>query len=490
MNLDSELLRQICFWVLDILVIGGLGALVYALAMKNKFKEQQVVKKQATTDPLTGRGNRHLFLSVMDNLVKKNKKFAICFMDLDGFKQINDTMGHDAGDELLIALSQIFETKLPKNAVAYRLGGDEFAIVIQNIKTTEDITLLVEHLKEELSIPITIEDTSITLEYSLGIAIYPEDADNRQDLIKYADDAMYYIKEHGKNDYYFHNKALKAQLENKMKMEKDLKIAYEHEQFGFSLQPRIDLNDTKKICFEALLYWKHPVLGQINSEYFISQADDMALTIKLDQYVLESVCKKLVELNEKGFNNVQMAINISNRHASKKDFIDKLCEIVNKYPLEPGSIQIEIINKIEVEKIEDYQNMFEKLKACGVNIIVNNLELRYDSLMLFKDLPIDELKVSSKFVSMDSDFKKDVLTNIIKLGKNLNYKVVAVSIDQDRELIDCINCGADKLQGDLLFKKMEESLLEEFLTAYGSYKARIENIIFNAKNSAKKNQKN
>ena len=306
----SEESLNILIGLIEVCIGFLLGFIIYLFFDRKSRNQSKIVEKHAYTDQLTGRGNRYLFLSVLDKLIAKKKKFAVCFMDLDGFKQINDSMGHDAGDELLIALANTFDSKLPKNAVAYRLGGDEFAIVIQDIKTTEDITKLLDDLRDTFRTPFIIENTSISLEYSLGVAIYPEDADNRKDLINYADDAMYYIKEHGKNDYYFHNKALKAKMENQTKMQAALKNAYANNQFAISLQPRIDIKETSKICFEALLYWNHPTLGKLPSSYFIKQADDMALTIKLDKYVLESVCKGLNELKEKGVKNIKIAVNI------------------------------------------------------------------------------------------------------------------------------------------------------------------------------------
>ena len=207
--------------IAEIFLLVILGFVLYQLINYRKIRKREIEKKQAYTDQLTGRGNRYLFLSVLDKLIKKGNKFAVCFMDLDGFKQINDTMGHDAGDELLVYLARTFDEKLPSNAVAYRLGGDEFSIVIQNIKTTRDITKVLDYMKKQLEEPIMIQGTSISLQYSLGISVFPEDAKTKTELIMYADDAMYYIKENGKNGYYFHNKSLKAKLDNKNKMEKD-----------------------------------------------------------------------------------------------------------------------------------------------------------------------------------------------------------------------------------------------------------------------------
>lgn len=485
LNIDANLIYTYLVYLLEVSALIIIGMLVYKLFEFDKNKENKIVKKQALTDQLTGRGNRYMFQAVLDKLIAKKKKFAVCFMDLDGFKQINDTMGHDAGDELLVALSNTFESKLPKNATAYRLGGDEFSIIIEDIKTVADITTLLDNLKEELNVPFTIENTNITLQYSLGVAIYPEDADNRQDLLTYADDAMYYIKEHGKNGYYFHNKSLKAKLENDTKMQADLKKAFENNEFNFSMQPRIDTKDINKICFEALLYWSHPVLGKLTSEYFIKQADEIALTIKLDQYILDKVCTKLEDLKQKGFKNIQMAVNISNRHMVKKEFIDKLCDILNKHNIEKGEIVIELTDTIEVSKIENYKVMFERLKTSGAEIVVNNLEVKYESLALFQDLQIDAIKLSSIYVAENSKFSVDILENIVKVCKNLNYNVIIGRIDEECELENSIRSGADSIQGNLIFKSMDEELVETFLNEYGNYKNRIENIIINAKNTKK-----
>ncbi len=486
MNFNSELLLPIFTKIFESAIFILIGMLVYRLLTLGRLKEDKSVKKQAFTDQLTGRGNRYLLFSVMDKLIKKKKKFAVCFMDLDGFKQINDSMGHDAGDKLLIALSNLFEEKLPKNATAYRLGGDEFAIIIKDINTTEDVTNVLDHLKEDLSVPISIDHSNIVLEYSLGVSIYPEDAEDRQQLIMYADDAMYYIKEHGKNSYYFHNKTLKARLENKTKMEMDLRKAYDNGEFGICLQPRINVKDTSKICFETLLYWNHPTLGKLPSSYFISQAEEMALIIKLDQYVLNLVCDKLNEFKEKGFKNIQIAVNISNKHVSKEAFVDRLCEIISSHHLEAGEVQLELVNPLEMKNMESYRKMFEKLKQNGAEIIINSFEIKYESLQLLNMLSIDEIKISSEFISDEANFKSEVFPDIIKLAHDLKLKVVVGRIDDDKKLVKTINSGADKIQGDFLFKKMEQELAEEVLNNYGTYRLRIDDIILNAENTNKK----
>ena len=269
-----------------------LGILLDRMLTIGRYKEHKQIKKQAFTDQLTGKGNRHKFVEDMEHLISKKRKFAVCFMDLDGFKHINDTMGHDAGDMLLIQLGKKLDETLPENVESYRLGGDEFAILMENINTVEEITKILDDLKVGLTKPIVIDNVKIVLEYSLGVAIYPTDSDNRSELMTYADDAMYYIKEHGKNDYYFHNNVLKTKLENKKKMEINLKAAVEKEEFVIEYVPRVALKD-ESVCFESKIVWQHPVLGRIEEEYFMKQAEEMGIVVLLDEYLIKKTCEKI-----------------------------------------------------------------------------------------------------------------------------------------------------------------------------------------------------
>lgn len=467
--------------IAEIFLLVILGFVLFQLINYRKIRKREIEKKQAYTDQLTGRGNRYLFLSVLDKLIKKGNKFAVCFMDLDGFKQINDTMGHDAGDELLVYLARTFDEKLPSNAVAYRLGGDEFSIVIQNIKTTRDITKVLDYMKKQLEEPIMIQGTSISLQYSLGISVFPEDAKTKTELIMYADDAMYYIKENGKNGYYFHNKSLKAKLDNKNKMEKDLKEAYDKNEFSISLQPRINLNDMDNICFEALLYWNHPVLGKLDSDYFIKQADEMGIIVKLDRFVLENMCKKLTELKNNGYTNIQMAVNISTRHFMKDDFTNELCKILEKYNVSKGEVILELTNNIDLKKINMYRSMFEKLKKSGAKISINNFNIKYEDMILYNNLNIDEIKLYAKYMSKESDLNDNCLENVIKLSKDLESEITICCIETKEQLEKAIKCGADKVQGFFLFNKMYDEYISDVIKKYDNLKEKVYQVISDVK---------
>lgn len=215
--------RGILIEILKAAIIAIAAILVYILCTRGKRRSEKRVKKQAYTDELTGKGNRYLLYLELDKFIEQGKNIAVCFMDLDGFKFINDALGHDFGDEVLKAVSSKFDEALPNNAKAYRLGGDEFAIVIDQINSKEEVVLMLENLKACMNKPVIIENNTISIEYSLGVVLAIDEKYSRKDLINYADNAMYYIKEHGGNDYYFHNESLKAKLENNIKNGKRLK---------------------------------------------------------------------------------------------------------------------------------------------------------------------------------------------------------------------------------------------------------------------------
>ncbi|MDF2865256.1 MAG: hypothetical protein K0R72_65 [Clostridia bacterium] len=477
MNIDVEFVRAVWINLIVYLTVLLTGMILYRYSILNKIKENTKIKKQAFTDPLTGRGNRHKFLSELDNHLNKKNKFAVCFMDLDGFKHVNDTLGHDAGDLLLIELGNMLEKNLPSTCIPYRLGGDEFGIIMDNINTIEEISNILDKLKEGLKVPVVIDDTKIVLEYSLGVSIYPTDGTSRNELMTYADDAMYYIKENGKNSYYFHNEALKAQLNNKKKMEIDLKDALKNKEFDVEFQPRINLNNLDEICLESLIFWNHPVLGKLNSEYFIKQAEEMGIVIYLDEFVLRKSCEKIDNLNLNGYKNVKISINLSNTHAKRHEFGDKLFEILNEYKLNRGVIQIEFTNMVIIKYLESYKYLIDRLKEAGASVCISNLELKYENLKLFRQLRIDEIKINAGYISKKSDFNPNILKNIISVCKDLDYLTTVICIENEDELKYALNGQADKIQGNYLFKKVDNSNLEDFLINYPTFKSGIENII-------------
>jgi len=478
--LNSELLTTIYVEIILAIFSGCMGMIIYRNSVKYKLRESKAVSEAAYKDALTGRGNRYKFNKEIQTLVKnENVKFAMCVLDLDGFKHINDNMGHDAGDELLIKLSEAIQSALPENGEVYRLGGDEFAIIFTDIKDRATVEEYVKKINMAVSEPMHVRGTVINLEYSLGISIFPDDTKDWVELMNFADAAMYHVKETGKNGYYFHNESLRAKLANKTKMEEDLKKAYENNEFNIDFQPRINVKDENEIWLEALLYWKHSTLGKLRAQYFLNNIESIGLIINVDEIVLEKTIDKLIELKTKGYSNVKIAVNLSLRHFMRTDFVDRLCNILEKRKFDHGSLMIEITDLIDESKIEDYKIKMDKIKEYGVLISVNNLEVKYEIMSLFKKLPVDEVKVSAEYVEKSSIFNSSVLDDIVELGKDLYYDVTVVKIENEKELMRALNCSVDKVQGHYIYRPLEDEEVLDFIASYRDVRDEILSVLKN-----------
>lgn len=473
-NLDIERFTNLYIETIKILSVLLLGMVVYRFSIIYKIRKSKEVEEAAYTDQLTKKGNRYKFNSTMEKLIKdENSKFALCFMDLDGFKHINDNMGHDAGDELLIKLSDLLAKNMPSNGEVFRLGGDEFAIVIKNVSGKEEVEKVLNKIEAGVKTPIKIGGSIVTLEYSLGVAMFPEDSKNSVELVNYADTAMYHVKETGKNSYYFHNESLKSKVENKYKMERDMKEAFEKGAFDIDFQPRLSVENSDEVWLEALMYWNHNTLGKLRAEYFIPYAESVGLIISIDELVLSKSIEKLKELREKKYTNVKIALNMSLRHFMRKDFLNRLCDILDRNKIEAGTIMFEITDNIDFTKIEEYKTMLDRIKTYGVKISINNLEVKYELMSLFKRLPVDEIKISADYIEKGSSFNKNVLKDIVELGKDLYYEVTVIRIEEERTMLKAVENGAHKIQGNHLFSPVDNDKITEFLDMYKVYAREI-----------------
>lgn len=452
--------------ILILIVVFLLGMLTYGYSVKNRLQQSKNAVQAVFIDALTGMGNRYKFNKVIEEMTKhKETKFALCFLDLDDFKHINDNMGHDAGDELLIELGKRLNESLEDHGEVFRLGGDEYALIITGIDSRLEVETIIKRVQRNVVKPVDIRGNKINLEYSLGVAMFPEDSTDSVQLVNYADTAMYHIKESGKSDYYFHNDAIKAQAEDRRRMESELKHAFENKEFDIDYQPRVNLKDSKDIWLETFLYWNHSSFGKLRAEYFLKIAETMGLIIQIDEYVVAKAIQKVNELNKKGF-KVNVAMNISLRHFQRKDFTDRLCEILERNPFEPGSIMFQITDTIDVNKIEDYKVMFEKIKNQGVKISVSNFEIKYEVMNMFRRLEIDEVKISSDYIQANSIFKTIIFENIITLSKNLGYQIVVVRVEDEKTLNKVIKYDIDMIQGNHLYDILTEEQLLSFLEEF------------------------
>lgn len=374
--------------------------------------------------------------------------------------------GHDAGDELLIELGKRLKESIGDHGEVFRLGGDEYALIIVGADTKLEVETIVKRVQRSVIKPIIIRNNTVNLEYSLGIACFPEDSRDANEIVNFADAAMYHVKESGKSSYYFHNVALKAKTDNKRRMENELKAAYANKEFGIDYQPRLDVKSPKNIWLETFLYWNHPMIGKLKADYFMSYAETTGLIIGLDQYVIEDSISKLEKFRRNGFDNVCIAINVSIRHFQRHDFIDKLCSIIEKNRVKEGTLMFQITDSIDTTKIEEYKVMFEKLKKLGVRISINNICIRYEELDLLNRLQIDEIKINSEFLVSNSIFKKSVLKHIIHFCKDLGYEILVTKISDENTLQEVLKYPINRVQGLYIYPIIENDKIEDFLKSY------------------------
>jgi len=457
-------LSTLIIQILSGIIIFFLGMIAYGYTAKSKIEESKDAAQAAYIDALTKLGNRHKFNKVINERVKhQDEKFALCFLDLDDFKHINDNMGHDAGDELLIELGRRLVDGVADHGEVFRLGGDEYALIITGANSKLEVETIVKRVQRNVVRPIDLRGNKVNLEYSLGIAMFPEDSTDSVQLVNFADSAMYHIKESGKSDYYFHNPALRSKTENKKRMEMELKSAFENKQFGIDYQPRVNLKKPNEIWLEAFLYWNHPTMGKLKAEYFLKFAESIGLIIGIDEFMIEHAIQKLNKLRKEGFPNINIAMNVSLRHFQRKDFVDKLCDIFERNKFEKGSLMLQITDTIDVDKIENYKIMFDKVREYGVKISVTNFEVKHEIMDMFKRLQIDEVKISSNYIDSNSIFKGNVLKDIVTLARDLGYDVVITRIDDEETLNKVLKLKVDMIQGNYLFNIMEEKDVMEFL---------------------------
>jgi diguanylate cyclase (GGDEF)-like protein len=439
-----------------------------------EIKKQQQIEYLAYHDPLTGLINRSYLkeeLEILINLANRNnKKLAVVFIDIDNFKYINDTFGHDVGDILLVKVSKRLKNSVRKSDVVSRIGGDEFILVLNNIDQIIDINKVLDKLKNTLTKPIYIKDLKLQITFSAGISIYPNDAKNIEDLLKFADIAMYESKKQGKNRYSFITENLKKEIKEYYISVNELKEALEQEdELILYFQPKVSVTEKKVVGAEALIRWNHPKKGLLTPFHFINIAEKANLITKIDDYVLEKGIKTLKNWQTNDLlKDLSLAINISANKFKEKNFINNLENLIDKYQIEPQKLQIEITETLSMQDINYTIEMLNKIKSLGVKIALDDFGTGYSSLNYLKKLPFDVLKIDQTFVRDLLDDKDDLVITkmIIEISKILNKTEVAEGVENRKILEIVTNLGASIIQGYYFSKPLSEIDFKNYVTFF------------------------
>ncbi|GEM_PF-1882840 len=416
-----------------------------------QYESEQRIRTLAYSDELTGLASRSYFQRHLEDAIaiaaRHHETFSLLYLDLDSFKDINDTMGHDIGDKLLKVISQRLSKVLRKTDFAARLGGDEFCILLDNVSINYAAEIANRCL-EEVNRPIRLETQTVNPRISIGIANYPGDGRNAQALLKAADSAMYAAKQEGKHRYAFYQPELTIRARKRLELEHALRLALEKNQLELHYQPQISLATGRVHGVEALVRWNHPEKGLISPGEFIPAAERIGLIQSLGRWVLETACRQARQWARAGHPDLQIAINISPTHFKDPSIVQQVQEALAQSGCAPANLELEVTENV-VQTESDNMANFSRLKELGVRIAIDDFGTGYSSLASLKKLPIDCLKVDQLFIQdMVNDPESTTLVGtIIGLAKALGLHVVAEGVEETEELQILAGLGCEIVQG-------------------------------------------
>ncbi|MDP4093231.1 MAG: EAL domain-containing protein [Bacillota bacterium] len=410
----------------------------------------------AYNDSLTGLPNKLSLLEYSNKDFSNKDCAALLFLDMDNFKYINDTMGHAIGDQFIIKVSERLASLLEEDCTLYRLSGDEFIIINQNIKTHEEVkhfaSLLLGGFKEEF----VVLNNSLHISLSIGIVLYPEHGLTVEELLKYADIAMYRAKEAGKNRYVIYDQLMSQAFTERVDIEKHLHTALSRNEFNIHYQPQLDLVSNKITGMEALLRWNSPELGSISPLKFIKIAEDTHLIIPLGTWVLRNACCFLKKLHNKGYKDLSISINISILQLLQSDFNALVIDTLESFELAPEYLELEITETILIESYEAIDMKLKSLSEYGVRIALDDFGKGYSSLSYLKQLPISILKIDKSFIDNIYNGNENLTRHIITIGKSMGMCVVAEGVEKAEQLDYLVQHECNKIQGYLFSKPLPE----------------------------------
>ena len=436
-------------------------------------KNKKIIEKLAYYDPLTNLPNRSLLKDrihkAMQNASRQNTKIAILFLDLDHFKLINDTLGHNIGDKLLIYISKLLQKEIRKSDTLSRIGGDEFVILLPNIDSINAAQYVAKNLLKILHGKHDIDSHQLYVTTSIGISIYPDNANTLDELITNADTAMYDAKQDGRNKYKIYTNQMTNFISTQMKIEQDLKNAVNNKnELEIYYQPKIDIKDNFVSGAEALIRWNHPENGLMFPDEFIGVAESTGIILELGMWIIEECILQVKEWNKLGFVKIKLAINLSARQFQDDALVPFIDSIIKEHHIDPVQLEFEITETISMSNMDATLRILNELKNIGVSIAIDDFGTGYSSLSYLKKFPINTLKIDKSFVmdmTIDEEDKVIVKT-IITMAHSLGCITVAEGVEtkEHRDILADLKC--DQIQGYYYSKPIPKDMFSDFLLNY------------------------
>jgi diguanylate cyclase (GGDEF)-like protein/PAS domain S-box-containing protein len=408
---------------------------------------------QTNRDALTGLANRGLLRDRLGQAISYAHRYDhpiwALFVDLDRFKFVNDTLGHQAGDILLKEVSNRLQAVVRDTDTVARMGGDEFVLVLPERSDAGLSTGIVQRIMEAIAQPLTIEGHEFFISCSIGVAVYPADGETAEELIKHADVAMYRAKETGRNNFQFYTPAMNERALERLHIEGDLRNALEREEFTLHYQPQVDLRSGKIVGVEALIRWQHPELGMVSPVRFIGMAEENGLIIPIGAWVIREACLQNKAWQLSGLEPVRMSVNLSARQFAQQDLVESIANSLREADLAPEYLEIELTESLVMADVDRAIGILRELKALGVKLSIDDFGTGYSSLSYLKRFPIDVLKIDRSFVNditIDPD-DAAIVASIISLAHSLRLQVIAEGVETEDQLVYLCEHDCDQMQG-------------------------------------------
>ena len=405
--------------------------------MQEKIKKQKErLFYQANYDSLTKLSNKMMFLEKLEERIKINENskdlFALLLIDLDHFKEINDSFGHLFGDRLLLIITQRLKNILPEGYLLARYGGDEFIVMTQTLESELALSHFALDIIEAIKKPLQIDARTLFMSCSIGISLFPKDANSSENILKYVDSAMYKAKENGRNTYSFYTHQMTDTALQRVEMETDLHQAIDKDELEVYYQPQYDIFENSLIGLEALVRWNHPKRGLVSPDDFIPLAEESGLIIELDQIVMKKAMKQVKEWYDNGYKPGKLALNLAMKQLHQDNIVDIVLDAMREYGFKPEWLELEITESQIMKDPQTSIEKLEKLSYLGIEIAIDDFGTGYSSLAYLKKLPVDKLKIDKSFINdvlIDED-DAAIAKTVIALAKSLNLKVIAEGVEE------------------------------------------------------------
>ena len=428
------------------------GNSVIARDVTERRQMEEIIQHQAHHDTLTDLPNRQLFMDFLDRELaqarRNESRLALLFLDLNGFKQINDTMGHSCGDRLLQEVAHRLKACIRESDTVARLGGDEFTVLMPDLSHTEDVGIVLKKILGVFERPFMLDDVAVDSSTSIGVCLFPDDGEHREELIQKADIAMYDAKGSGKNAYQFYNAAINARTMKRQQMEGFLRQAVGKGELELLFQPLV-CNTTRAIIgAEALLRWRHPEQGLLDPDQFLAIAEDSGAIVPIGEWVLRKACEQAQAWNDKGC-PLSISVNLSNRQFHQPNLVDRTAMILAETGLKPQQLEFDVTEQTIMADIDFSQRSMRSLTDMGVTLAIDNYGCGSSSLHWIKKLPMHRIKIDKSFIKNMLSEPDDlaVINAVIAMSHNLKLVVVANGVETEEQWAAIQQSGCDQLQG-------------------------------------------